>query len=95
MQSDKVEHKFKEESYFDAISSAIETLEKSMQKDKEQDLWKHREEIKSLLEEEIISRYKYETGRIRASLRDDKDMQTAFDYLLAPSKYKEVLSFKK
>jgi len=64
-----------------------------MMHDKKSDLYKNKEEVKQLVEEEIVSRYYYQKGRLEATLDGDtvikralvlfKDMN-AFNALLNP-----------
>lgn len=63
--------------------------------DKEQDLVKNKEQIKSLLEEEIASRYYYRNGRLEASLKDDVEVQKAIEVLTNKEAYDKVLTAQK
>ena len=40
---------------------------------------------------EIVSRYKYEKGRIASSLTEDKDIATALEYFIEIEKYNKLL----
>ncbi len=79
------------EHYFDGMKSEFETLKNKVAHDKAQDLSKHKEEVKKLLENEIVSRYYYLRGRIEHSLKDDKDLKAATDLLAQPAKYRALL----
>jgi carboxyl-terminal processing protease len=85
----------KNEEYYEGISDALKTLEQTMRHDKEQDLLKHKDEIKLLLETEIASRYGYERARIEASLKYDKDIRKAIELLNDQSAYKSILTASK
>ena len=65
------------EDYWEGIKDQFSVLKNSMMHDKEQDLVKNKEQIRSLLEEEIASRYYYRNGRLEASLKDDVEVQKA------------------
>ena len=52
---------------------------------------KNRADIEDLLRLEIVGRYYYQTGRIVASLEDDKDLQAAFEILLDKKRYESIL----
>ena len=43
-----------------------------MEKEKEGDLQKHREEVCEMLKGEILTRYYYDEGRIEGALKHDK-----------------------
>ncbi len=56
------------EGSFDAIEEQFEMLKKAMEHNKEEDLITYRDEISELLKLEIVSRYYFQEGKIRASL---------------------------
>ena len=82
----------KKESYYDAISDALESLENNMKHDKNQDLIKHKDEIKWFLESELASRYQFQRGKIKVGLAHDKDVEGAVSLLLDNEKYNALLS---
>lgn len=79
------------EKYLAAIQPVITDLESKISLDKEKDLVKHKDEVKRMLEMEIVSRYKYEKGRIAASLKDDQDILKSFEYFSDLTKYNKLL----
>jgi len=80
-----------EEKYYEGIKTDLEKLKASVIHDKKQDLIKHKEEILSLLEEEIIGRYYYRSGRIECGFEHDIELQEAIKVLNAPDKYSALL----
>lgn len=82
----------KEEEYYDAVQDDLEELETGIQHDKDRDLFKHKDEIIGLLEEEIASRYYYNEGRIEASFAHDNEVQEALNVLATPTEYEALLS---
>ncbi|MCO5232290.1 MAG: S41 family peptidase [Chitinophagales bacterium] len=85
----------KNESYFNGISDALKVLETNMKHDKEQDLSKHKDEIKVLLESEIATRYLYQKGRIQVDLNNDQEVKQAIGLLQNKSEYNKILSVTK
>lgn len=82
----------KEEKYFtDAEKEYVALLEKLSPNNKT-DLVKFKAEIKLILENEIISRYYYQDGRIEQSLNTDPDVNEALKLLKNKTKYNEILS---
>jgi carboxyl-terminal processing protease len=79
------------EKYYEELKSEFEQLESKMQHNKQADLVKFSEEIKSLLRNEIVSRYYFQEGRIKASLTEDKEIRTAIDILSDQKTYKAIL----
>ncbi|MBR5028183.1 MAG: PDZ domain-containing protein, partial [Bacteroidales bacterium] len=61
--------KAKEEKYLEAIEKELSDLEKKLQSDKLVDLDKSKEEVKQLIESEILTRYYYEKGRTEGMLK--------------------------
>lgn len=85
-----------EESHLSESSMKLLTaLGDKIKEDKSKDLITHKSEIKELLEEEIVSRYTYEKGRIANSLKDDKDVLKAIEILSDNNTYKQILTAKK
>ncbi len=84
----------KEESYFDAIQNTIDKLNDQVSTDKKNDIQKSRKEIELILGLEIISRYKFQKGRIEASLIDDPEIINANEVFNDVAKYKSILAKK-
>ena len=47
--------------------------------------------VLELLQEEIVARYYYDSGRLANALGHDKDIATALEYLANPEKYQAIL----
>ncbi len=77
---------------FGAANIEYDALVKKVQSGKADDFTEFKTEIKVLLESEIASRYYYESGRVAASLKDDKDLKKATDILLDPKGWKSILT---
>ena len=80
-----------EEKHFDDISKQFEELKVKMIENKKDDLFKFKMEIKQLLEEEIVSRYYYQSGRLESSIKYDKEIEQALKILSDPGKVKTIL----
>jgi len=83
------------EKYFDAMKSEFSTLQNKIAHDKQQDLLKFKNEVKKLLENEIVSRYYFLRGRIEHSLRSDNDLAKAISLINEPGQYQALLVPKK
>lgn len=83
-----------EENYHDAIETIIKDLEVKILADKKNDLVKFQDEIKRILEIEIVSRYAFEKGRIENSLTDDPDVKEAFKVFSDIKSYNSILAKK-
>lgn len=76
------------EKYYDGIKEQFEALKSSMMHDKQEDLVKNKAEILELLQDEIVSRYYFQRGRVEASFAYDPEILKAVEAL----KNKEVFS---
>ena len=94
---EKLKKTAKDEGYLDKIKPQIESLEKNLAAEKDNDLLNNRKDIEELLRSEIVGRYYYQKGRIVASLNDDPDLKRAFEILLntnGKDEYHSILSGK-
>ena len=80
-----------EEGYFDDAQAQYEELMKKVTPSKERDLEKFKEEIKSILENEIVSRYYYQKGRILHSFQNDEYLKKAVETLKDTKTYNSIL----
>lgn len=70
----------------------IEKLKAKIEQDKKEDIYKFKDEIKTILLSEIVSRYYYQKGRIEALLKFDDEVKQAADLLNNPKEYKKILN---
>ena len=91
----KLRETAKEEGYLDQIQAQLDLLEKNLALEKANDLISNRKDIEDLLRSEIIGRYYYQRGRIIASLKNDIELERAFEILLntnGKDEYHSILS---
>jgi len=81
----------KEEKYLSAIEKELSDLEKKLQSDKLVDLDKNKEEVKQLIEAEILTRYYYEKGRTEGMLKYDNVLHKAIQVLSDKDGYNKIL----
>lgn len=82
----------KDEKYYSNAKEEFDMLEKKLAHDKNQDLQTFRNEISRLLQEEIVSRYYFQTGRVESFLKDDIEVKEAVRILNNNQDYKKLLS---
>jgi carboxyl-terminal processing protease len=80
------------ELYMDEAREEFEALQAKLSHDRFKDLEIHKEDVKELLEEEIVSRYYYNAGRIANTMRNDTQIKTAVDILREQEKYHSILN---
>lgn len=95
LQLDDLKKAVKSDNYSETVQKTITELENEIKHDKSKDLEKYKPEIKRILEQEITSRYLYESGRIANSLREDEEVKKAVEILNDAAKYKSILSAQK
>ena len=78
--------------YFADIEPEFKQLQKKLMDRKKDDLQKFKPEIKRMIEDEIISRFYYLSGRIESSVKYDTDLQTAISTLASADKTKNILT---
>ena len=95
-QSEKALNELKQnaekEKYFDAIKIEYDALKSKMMHDKNEDLIKFKDEIKTILKAYIAQTYFYQKGRIEASLTDDIEVKKAIEILNDLTFYKSILN---
>lgn len=89
---EELEEATKEEKYFDDVEEVYKTLEDKIFKSKEADLNTFSDEIKELIENEIISRYYYQKGRVESSLKYDPEVRKALEITQDLDQYYSKLS---
>lgn len=87
----KLKEEAKKEKYDATIEAELKAIETKIRSDKKNDLLKHREEIISEIEHEIVSRYYYQKGAIKINLRNDNEIQEAIKLLGEQGRYKSIL----
>ncbi|HON18431.1 MAG TPA: S41 family peptidase [Salinivirgaceae bacterium] len=81
----------KEEKYEEKLAPEIAALKAKMKQDLQSDLHSFKEEITRLINEEIVSRYYYQKGRIQYFLRDDIELDSAIAILSNLKRYHDIL----
>lgn len=82
------------EKYAESAEKEFEALMKKLNPDKSDDLMRFKDEIKWFLENEIISRYYYQNGRIEMALVADPDIIEAKKVLDDKTRYEGILKGK-
>lgn len=81
----------KSENYDKAIADEYEALLNKVKASKEKDLVLFKEQIKKLLQNEIVSRYYFQTGRIVNSFNEDRALREAMSILNDAKRYNSIL----
>ncbi|MDP2337471.1 MAG: S41 family peptidase [Bacteroidota bacterium] len=82
----------KREKYYNISKDEFEKLKVVLGHNLDQDMEHFKEEISELLADEIVSRYYYQKGAIKAALRDDSDVKKALEVLHKPDGYAAIFN---
>ena len=77
----------KREKYFGLAEAEFDALKAKLEPNLDKDLKLFKEEISELLEDEIVSRYYYQKGAIRAAIHNDKGVLKAIEELKSATAY--------
>lgn len=80
------------EKYFESIQAEYEALLNKMNANKKDDLINFKSEIKQFIEEEVVSRFEFQRGRIETALKYDNDIAEAKKLLADPKKFSSILT---
>ena len=81
----------KRERYYEGAQNEFAALEKGLTLNLDKDLEKFSDDIRDLLEDEIVSRYYYQKGAIIASIGNDKEIKSVLSLLHNPDEYERML----
>ncbi|MFZ9044637.1 MAG: S41 family peptidase [Cyclobacteriaceae bacterium] len=84
----------KKEKYYGEIEKQILDLQTVTLHNKSSDLINFKKEIKTILEQEIVSRYYLQEGAIESTFREDADIIMAVQVLQDSERYSEILATK-
>jgi len=79
------------ENCWDAVKPQYDSMLEAITQHKKKDLIENKSEISVILEEEIVSRYYYQKGRILSSLSEDPELKSATEVLNNAAVYTSIL----
>ncbi len=88
----KLEKATKDDKYFEDVKVEYEALQAKLNHNKKEDLTTFKDEIKQILENEIVSRYYYQEGQAELSLKYDPVIEEAIKLLGDSAKYQSILA---
>jgi carboxyl-terminal processing protease len=81
----------KREKYFELMGEEFTALEEKLQYKKDKDVFLFRDDIQMVLENEIVSRYYYQKGRVENTLSSDRAIAEAKNVLADTGQYNQLL----
>ncbi len=88
--NDLVAHAKRERSY-DDLKPQLDLIKTRIADGRKNDFMNFKDQIKPLLEVEIVSRYYFEKGTVEARFKNDNEVKRAMDVLRNQSEYKKIL----
>jgi carboxyl-terminal processing protease len=82
----------KKEKFYDELKTQLDQINTRIADSKKNELLKNKDQIKMLLEEEIVARYHLEKGSIEAGFKYDHDVKKAIEVLHNNAQYKKILN---
>ena len=79
------------EKYYDDLKGDFDQLEAKLKHNKQADLQKFSDEVRSLLRSEIVTRYYAQKGRIEAMVTEDPEIKKAIEILDDSTGYQHIL----
>ena len=84
----------KKEKYFDDLKNQIDQINNRIAESKKNELTLYKDQIKMLLEEEIVSHYHLEKGSIESGFKYDQDVKKAAEVLHNAPQYRKILNIQ-
>lgn len=81
-----------EEKYYESIKDGIEAIRTKLADSKKNDLNEFKDQIRLLLEDEIVSRYYLERGSVESGFDSDAEVKKAVEILNNPKEYNRILA---
>jgi carboxyl-terminal processing protease len=82
----------KRERYYEELQPQLDQIRKRIEQARTNDAIYYKDEIKKLLEEEIISRFYFEKGIVESRLNQDKEVKGSIELLHNLADYKKILN---
>lgn len=81
----------KKERSYDELKPQLDLIKARITDGRKNDLTNFKDQIKPLLEKEIVSRYYFEKGTVEAGFKNDNEVKKAMEVLRNQSEYKKIL----
>jgi len=80
------------ERYYDELRPQFEQITEMLKENRKKDLYTFKDQIKTLLEQDIVSRYYLEPGTTEVEFKYDQDIKRSIDILNNAAEYKSTLN---
>ena len=84
----------KKEKYYDGLESKLNEITTKLNENKKNELVLYKDQIKRIIEEEIVARHHFDRGRIESAFQHDAEVKEAIQVLHNKERYSEVLNLQ-
>jgi carboxyl-terminal processing protease len=84
----------KKEKYYEGLKNQLEAINAKLADNKKNELMLYKDQIKLMLEEEIVARHHLDRGRIESAFKHDDEVKKAVEALHDKDQYKKVLNLQ-
>lgn len=82
----------KKEKYYEELEVKFDQIAEQINEQKKADLYTFKDQIRTLLEKDIVSRYYLEKGAVEVTFKNDQVIKKSIETLNAPAGYKAILN---
>lgn len=84
----------KKEKYYEGLKGQLDQITARLNESKKNELMKYKDQIRRMLEEEIVARHHLDRGRIESAFQHDAEVKEAIAVLHNNNEYRKVLSLQ-
>jgi carboxyl-terminal processing protease len=88
---EKLINQAKDDKYYSLLKDELDKLKVALESTKKSDLSNHKDEIKEILEYEIVKRYYFEKGKVEVAFDDDLEWSKTKEIFADATKYNSLL----
>jgi carboxyl-terminal processing protease len=93
LQLSQLTNEAKDEKAYEDLQPHIEQLQSRLAENRKNDLVTYKDQIKKLLEEDIVTRYYFERGQVEVTFKQDDEIQRSIEVLNNTIQYRKILNF--
>ncbi len=82
----------KSERFYEDLKPQIEQIQSRLAESRKNDLATYKDQIRNLLEEDIVARYYFERGQVEVSFKQDEEIKKSMEVLNNPAQYRKILN---
>lgn len=84
----------KKEKYYEGLKNQLEAINARLAENKKNELTLYKDQIKRIIEEEIVARHHLDRGRIESAFKHDDEVRKAVEVLHDNTQYKKALNLQ-